>query len=305
MVAVAEELHVGRAAERLGMTQPPLSRAIARLERNLDVRLLERHPLGVQLTAAGDVLLCEARATLDAAQAAARRTWRAAYGLDHVVLATKTGGSHGLLQALLAAWAADLDGVEVEVVFCSAGEQERLLLDGRADASLLTTPVSSLVGFDSRLLATEEQVAVVPAGHPLAARPSLTMAELEASGLPAARCPFADGTYPPGVGPQVHDHSELAHLVALGRAVAICPASARAWLWGEHAAVPLIDAPQVTTHIAWMPHNRSRAVCELVRTAVLLSRPSEGPLRSAAAAVPLPPERKAPGGETRADSAVA
>lgn len=76
-VAVAEELHFGRAAERLGMAQPPLSRAIQQLERRLGVCLLERNRRGVRLTAAGEVLLHEGRAALDATTAAARRTRRA------------------------------------------------------------------------------------------------------------------------------------------------------------------------------------------------------------------------------------
>ncbi|NEA45687.1 LysR family transcriptional regulator, partial [Streptomyces sp. SID10815] len=69
-VAVAEELHFGRAARRLGIAQPPLSRAIAGLERRLDAALLERGGRGIALTGAGAVLLREARAALDAVEAA-------------------------------------------------------------------------------------------------------------------------------------------------------------------------------------------------------------------------------------------
>jgi DNA-binding transcriptional LysR family regulator len=79
-VAVAEELHLGRAAQRLGIAQPPLSRAISQLERRLGVTLLERTSRAVALTDAGSVLLREGRAALDAVDAADRRTRRAATG---------------------------------------------------------------------------------------------------------------------------------------------------------------------------------------------------------------------------------
>ncbi|OKI40410.1 LysR family transcriptional regulator [Streptomyces sp. CB03578] len=270
-VAVAEELHFGRAAELLGMAQPPLSRAIQQLERRLGVLLLERTRRGVALTGAGEVLLDEARATLDAAAAAARRTRRAASPRSRLVLAAKAAGSHELLRKLLDAYAAEPDAAEVEVVLCGIGEETRLLRDGRADAALVHPLFSSLAGFDSEELLTEEQVAVLPAEHPLAARPFLSMAEVsDVPDLPMPRWPHPDGSYPPGPGPEIRDPSQLAQLIALGRTLAVIPASARAWLWTAHTAVPLIDAPPVTTHIAWPPHSRSRALAGLIRTATRL-----------------------------------
>ncbi|WP_367124856.1 LysR family transcriptional regulator [Streptomyces phytohabitans] len=271
--AVAEELHFGRAAERLGMAQPPLSRAVQRLERRLGVALLDRGRHGVALTPAGAVLLDEARATLDAAAAAARRTRRAVEPGGRLVLAVKANGAHDLLRALLDAYAREPDAAEVEVVLCGIGEDERMLRDGRADAALLHPLYSSLAGFDSEEVLTEEQVVVLPAGHPLAARTSLTLAEVaDVPGLPAARWPLRDGGYPPGPGPEVRDLSQLAQLIALGRTSTVIPASARAWLWTAHSAVPLVDAPSVTTHIAWPPQSRSRPLAALVRTAVGLGR---------------------------------
>ncbi|MFE2927518.1 LysR family transcriptional regulator [Streptomyces goshikiensis] len=270
-VAVAEELHFGRAAELLGMAQPPLSRAIQQLERRLGVLLLERTRRGVALTGAGEVLLDEARATLDAAAAAARRTRRAASPRSRLVLAAKAAGSHELLRKLLDAYAAEPDAAEVEVVLCGIGEETRLLRDGRADAALVHPLFTSLAGFDSEELLTEDQVAVLPAEHPLAARPFLSMAEVsDVPDLPMPRWPHPDGSYPPGPGPEIRDPSQLAQLIALGRTLAVIPASARAWLWTAHTAVPLTDAPPVTTHIAWPPHSRSRALAGLISTATRL-----------------------------------
>jgi DNA-binding transcriptional LysR family regulator len=272
-VAVAEDLHFGRAAERLGMAQPPLSRAIQQLERRLGVTLLERNRRGVALTRPGRVLLSEARTLLDGAAAAARRTQRAAAGTNRLVLATKAGANHELLRDLLDAHAAavqasGIEAAEIEVLLCGMGEQARMLRDGRADVAIMQRPFDVLAGFDTEDLLTEQQVAVLPAGHPLAARTSLTMAEISAvADLPVARWPRPDGTYDTGPGPEIHDLSQLAQLIALGQASAVICASSRTWLWNAHVAVPLTDAPHVTTVLAWPPHSRSRAVADLVRTA--------------------------------------
>lgn len=182
-VAVAEELHFGRAAERLGMAQPPLSRSIQQLERRLGVRLLTRNRRGVSLTGAGEMLLYEGRAALDATTAAARRTRRAG-GADgpggsrnRLVLAVKAGASHELLHKLLDAYAAEPDAADVEVLPSGTCEQEGMLRDGRADVALMHAPFNSLAGFDSEELMTEGQIAVLPAGHPLAARRTLSVAD--------------------------------------------------------------------------------------------------------------------------------
>ncbi|MFD9609789.1 LysR family transcriptional regulator [Streptomyces sp. NPDC004290] len=270
-VAVAEELHFGRAARRLAMAQPPLSRAIQRLERRLGVVLLHRTAREVALTEAGSVLLREARVALDAVEAAERRTRRAAAEAPGVVLATKAGAAGELLAKLLDAYAAEPGAVGVEVVLCGPGEQEGLLRDGRADVALLHRPFDSTAGLDTEELRSEGQVVVLPAGHPLAVRSQVSMAEVTAlTDLPLPRWPRRDGSFRDGPGPRVRDHTQLFQLIALGRACAVVPESLRAHLRDGHATVPVPDAPPVTTVIAWPPHSRSRAVADLVRTATRL-----------------------------------
>ncbi|ODT98015.1 MAG: LysR family transcriptional regulator [Pseudonocardia sp. SCN 72-86] len=272
-VAVAEELHFGRAAQRLGIAQPPLSRAISQLERRLGATLLDRTSRSVTLTEAGAVLLREGRAALDAVDAADRRTRRAAAatGDPGLVLVTKAGASNELLSKLLDAYAAEPGAVAVEIVLCGPGEQEPMLRDGRADVALLHRPFDSTTGFDTEDLRTEHQVVLLPAGHPLTAHASLTLAEVrDVPGLPLPRWPRRDGTYAPGPGPEVHDHAQLLQLIALGRTLAVLPESVRAHLRGDTVAVPLTDAPEVTTVIAWPPQSRSRPVADLVRTATRL-----------------------------------
>jgi DNA-binding transcriptional LysR family regulator len=270
-VAVAEELHFGRAARRLGIAQPPLSRAIQRLERRLGAVLLERGSRGVTLTEAGSVLLREGRAALDAIDAAERRTRRAALvpaGRPGVVLVTKAGATGELLAKLLDAYAAEPGAVAVDVVLCGIGEQERLLRDGRADVALLHRPFDSTAGFDTEELRAERQVVVLPAGHPLTGRAQVRMSEVAAlPGLPMPRWPDRDGTFPDGPGPPVHNHTQLLQLIALGRASAVLPESVRPELRDGLVTIPVADAPTVTTVIAWPPHSRSRAVAALVRAA--------------------------------------
>jgi DNA-binding transcriptional LysR family regulator len=273
-VAVAEELHFGRAAQRLGIAQPPLSRAIRQLERRLGVALLERNSRTVRLTEAGSVLLREGRAALDAVDAAGRRTRRAALaapGEPGLVLVTKAGASNELLAKLLDAYAAEPGAVTVDVILCGPGEQGRLLRDGRADVALLHRPFDSMVGLDTEELSTEGQVAILPAGHPVAGRGHVRMADVaELPGLPMPRWPCADGTYPDGPGPEVRDNAQLFQLIALGRTAAVLPESSRVHLREDLAAVPVLDAPAVTTVIAWPPHSRSRAVAGLVQAATRL-----------------------------------
>ncbi|MCO8277020.1 LysR family transcriptional regulator [Actinoplanes sp. TRM 88003] len=266
-VAVAEELHFGRAAQRLGMAQPPLSRAISQLERRLGVNLLHRTSRSVTLTEAGAVLLREGRAALGAVEAAERRTRRASEN-SGLVLVSKAGATGELLPKLLDAYAAEPGAVPIEVVLCGAGQQEALLRDGRADVALLHLPFDSTAGLDAEELTTESQVLVMPAGHELSTRASVRMSDL--AGLALPRWPELDGTYLQGPGPEVHDATQLLQLISLGRAVTVLPESVRASLHEGLTTVPVLDAPLVTTVIAWPPHSRSLALAGLVQAATRL-----------------------------------
>lgn len=273
-VAVAEELHFGRAAERLGMAQPPLSRAISQLERRLGATLLHRTSRSVTLTEAGTVLLRDGRAALDAMEAAEHRARRAALAADgrpSIVLATKAGASTELLAKLLSAYAAEPGAVHVEVELCGPGEQGRLLRTGRADVAILHRPYDETRGLDVEELVSEGQVVLLPAGHPLSTRAGLSMDDLaDVADLPEPRWPGPGGSYPPGPGPEVRSHTQLMQLISLGRTLLVAPDSVRAQLHDDVVAVPVLDARPVTTVIAWPPHSRSRAVADLVHTALRL-----------------------------------
>ncbi|MBZ6226791.1 LysR family transcriptional regulator [Streptomyces olivaceus] len=270
-VAVAEELHFGKAAQRLGMAQPPLSRAISQLEQRLGTALLERTSRKVTLTVAGGVLLDEGRAILGAVTAAERRTRRAATAHPGIVLAVKSGTGGELLTKLLDAYAAESGAVTVELLLCEAHQHQLLLQDGQADAALLHLPFDSAAGLDTETLCTEGQVAILPASHPLASRSHIRMADVtRLPELPMARWPDPSGSYPEGPGAEVRNLTQLFQLVALSRTTVVVPESSGADLRRDLAAVPVLDAPPVTTVIAWPPHSRLRTVAELIRVATLL-----------------------------------
>ncbi|SNY62030.1 LysR family transcriptional regulator [Paractinoplanes atraurantiacus] len=259
-VAVAEELHFGRAADRLGIAQPPLSRAIRRLEHRLGVELLERTSHGSRLTPAGEVLLAEGRTALDAVAAAARRAQRAGPKAC-LVLAMKPGGDAGLLPAILAAYEQSPDALPVEFAF-SIGDRGAMLRDGRADVGLLHHPQNDLSGLATEELVVERRVVALAESHPLAACDELRMADLSAEEIP--RFPEAAR---PGTGPLVGDVGELMQLVALGRAVALVSESAAL---RPHRGVvyrPVLDATPATLVVAWAESSRSREVAAFVTAA--------------------------------------
>ncbi|MFD8537218.1 LysR family transcriptional regulator [Streptomyces rubrogriseus] len=258
-VAVAEELNFARAAERLGISPPPLSRAIRRLEAELGVALFERTTHSVTRTPAGDVLLAEARVALDALEAAGRRARRAAGG-PKLVLAVKADGDAGLLEPILARYASEPGSVPVAVRLCGWQEQPRLLRAGEADVALVHAPFDG-TGLDTETLAAEPRVAVLAAGHPLAARDRLELADL---GLDA-------GSVERHIDEARRGHDDLAQVltaVSLGKVVTLLPVSVTD-RYPRPGVVyrPVPDAPPVVLALAWPRHSRSTATAALVRAA--------------------------------------
>ena len=169
-IAVAEELHFGRAAERLNMTQPPLSRQIQKLEKAVGAELLERDNRKVQLTPAGTAFLEEARRLLALAERApvtARRIASGRSGLLRIGFTAASGFS--ILGPLLEEISAILPDVDVDLQELVTGEQIQALETGELDLGLARPPFDKDV-FDSRLLYRESMMVAVPAGHPLARR---------------------------------------------------------------------------------------------------------------------------------------
>lgn len=176
--AVAEELHFGRAAARLNMTQPPLSRQIQVLERVLDVQLLERTSRTVRLTAAGRSFLPEAQRILRLAETATLVTRQVAAGRAGILKCGFTAASaYDFLPRLVTAFRRALPDVSLALREMVSKDQIEELLAGRIDAALVRPPVTHPDLIAVRALA-EPLVVALPAGNPLALRDGLTPGDL-------------------------------------------------------------------------------------------------------------------------------
>jgi DNA-binding transcriptional LysR family regulator len=268
-VAVAEELHFGRAAGRLRMAQPPLSRAIRGLERQLGVALLERTTRQVRLTAAGEVLLRDARTALEAVTAAARRARQAGSPSPRLRVALKADVDGALLPQILDAYCADDAALPPELVLGGFGEQAQALRDGHADVGLLLCPFDDR-GLDSEPLLTEPLLAALAAADPLAARTRLSLADLAGRRLPGGS-PASHGRPAgprAGQAPPASNLAEIFSLVETGSVVFFAPASvARRYPRPGIAYRPVGDLPDSTLAVAWPQDARSPAVAAFVRAA--------------------------------------
>jgi DNA-binding transcriptional LysR family regulator len=178
-VAVAEELHFGRAAARLNMTQPPLSRQIQVLEHILEVKVLERTSRAVRLTPAGRNFLPEAKRILNLAEGAAQVARRIAAGKSgSIKLGFTATTAYSYLPKLMTACRKKLPDVDFSLHEMVSGEQFEALTSGALDVGLLRPPIAR-PDFISRRVATEGLLAAVPEKHPLASERFIAMKDFD------------------------------------------------------------------------------------------------------------------------------
>jgi DNA-binding transcriptional LysR family regulator len=177
-LAVAEELHFGRAAARLHMTQPPLTQAIAQLERLLGVRLFDRTKRSVRLTVAGESLVAPARELLGRAQALPAQARAAASGeVGRLRLAFVSTVGFALLPQWVRAFRAGHPQVDLELIEATGDVQLQQFDRGEIDAGFfLHSPGFAPAGFSHLRIAREPLVLALPDAHPLAHAPRLPLA---------------------------------------------------------------------------------------------------------------------------------
>lgn len=268
LVAVADEQTLTRAAEGLGIQQPPLTRQIQLLEAEMGVQLLHRHPRGVSLTVAGAAVAEEARSILAAADRLPQTAQRAARGETGrlAIGYTSSAAFHPFVPRRIRAFGDAWPTVRMELAEDSTTELVAALRAGRLDAAFIRSVEHDPTGLQTDPLFDEPMAAVLPAGHPRAsgAETETSLASLAGETFVFYRRPAGQGLYDaiiaachqagfsPRIGQEASRLPSTLSLVAAGLGVSIVPASMRrmnvegvAWLGLSDArglAAPLLLA---------------------------------------------------------------
>ncbi len=276
-VALAEELHFGRAARRLAISQPPLSSSIRQLEEDLGVRLFERSSRQVRLSAAGAAFLVESRRILAQAAEARELVGRIAAGLSgRLQVGFVASMLYRGLPELLARFQREHPGIEVTLRELNSSEQIDGLLAGRLDAGFVHAPIVP-AGLEGVEYLTEPFVCCLPQGHPQARRRQADLALLAGEPLvlfarevsPAYHDRIVSLCVESGFTPQ-HRH-EVRHwltvvaFVAAGMGVALVPESlARVGMAGVRFVALRNRRIQSVTRMLWSPGRMRPALRGLV-----------------------------------------
>lgn len=264
--AVAATGHMTRAAETLGIQQPPLSQQIHALERELGMPLFRRHPRGMALTDAGRQFQAEALRLLQGMEAMTQRMARIAQGQEgaFAVGFTSSAAAHRFMPEALRAYRRAHPKVELQLREDNAAELTGALAAGRLHCALLRVPVARPEGLRFETLLREPVMAAIPSDHAFAApgrraRP-LTLAQLCTEGLILVRRPGAPGLYAellalchakglrPRIVAEVDRMMTNLNLVAAGAGLSVVPTSmtgvhAHAIVYRPLAASGPLDAP--------------------------------------------------------------
>jgi len=284
-VTVAEELHFGKAALRLHMTQPPLSQTIQALEELLGAPLFERNRRGVTLTPAGQALLPEARRMLAQAHELPQLVRRAAGGeVGRLTLAFVSSADYSVLPPFLRAYRAAYPQVQITLQEATSDLQLDDLLHNRIDVGLLIPPLpdKAKLELDYLPVLNEALMLALPAGLPsLKKKGKLALGSLAPLPLiifPRAISPalydailsvFREAGVTPEIGQQAIQMQTIVSLVSAGMGMALVPQSVSNLMRPGVEYRALEDAtPLVETGLAWRRDNASpvlRGFLDLLR----------------------------------------
>ena len=258
-IVVAEEMHFGRAAARLHISQPPLSQAIMRLEHELGVELLRRANRGITLTEAGRVFLGDARRLVEQEADAVERARHVGAGLSgRLTLGFVGSVSYGLLPELLARFRKEMPEIAFDLRELPSTEQLEELRARRIDLGIVRLPLADAGEFESKVIHRERMIAVLPLLHRLAARktiPLKLLADESFMMFPPERvlslhaktimaCHAAG--FSPRVALQAWQMPTMVSLVAAGAGIALLPAQIRSI---PHAGVVYREVSDRSGHL--------------------------------------------------------
>lgn len=284
-VAVAEELHFGRAAVRLHVAQPSLSRQIQVLERELGASLFVRRNRRIELTTAGRVFLEGARQTLEAADIAARDTQRAARGeIGRLAIGFVGSAAYVVLPSLLRAFRMRYPDVALSLHAMTTQEQVTAFQNRSIQIGILRPPVGERM-LALQTVAHESLVVALPESHPLAQSERVLLAAL--ANEPLILYPRADGPgvhdaivsqclqagFTPRIVQEAAEMTTIAGLVAGGIGIALVLASTdHLHSWGVAYRPVDGDIPSWELALAWRQDDTSAVVRAFLSTAHKLTQ---------------------------------
>lgn len=275
-VAVASELNFSRAARRLNMTQPPLSRQIRLLEQHLDVTLFERNSRRVTLTPAGLTFLTEAQKLLAQGDAAITATRRAARGRAGSIRSAFIGAAtYGFLPRFISAARAIAPQIELELVQMETAEQLQAINRGDVDLGF-SRPLSGTHQLQSLCVVREPMMLAIPRAHPLASRRRPALDALNGEPIitfsPQARylhdklnALISENNITPRIVQSMTHSQAILSLVSAGIGLAIVPAATHNACFDNVVFRPL-DLKQeciAELHAVWSPENRNPLLPEI------------------------------------------
>ncbi|HEY2508923.1 MAG TPA: LysR family transcriptional regulator [Streptosporangiaceae bacterium] len=268
---VAEFRHFGRAAAELLIAQPSLSRQVRRLEQQLGARLLDRTPHGTRLTDAGEVFLPKARSLLRAAAQAAAATKAAAEPSKIVI-----GYTPGLIiTPAVRQLRRQQPDADVQTLHLDWNEPRGALLDHRVDAVVTRLPLQT-DDLHVTILYDEPRLLLIPAGHRLAGKESVTLDDIADEPIPKMPDPVWNAYWridprpdgrPAPEGPLVEAIEDKNELIAAGRAVAIIPGGIYGDVRPDLTTIPLAGVAPSHVVLATRASERSRLVAAFLKSA--------------------------------------
>jgi DNA-binding transcriptional LysR family regulator len=278
-VTLAETRHFGRAAARLNLSQPPLSRQLAALEASLGVTLVERSPRSVTLTAAGERFYADAKAILAAVEQAVSNAQAAAQGdAGKLAIGFTMCAAYNVVPGYARAFGAAFPEVALRLREVVSNDLAEQVLAGHIDAAIMFPTIPDK-GLATRTILSEPLCVALSRSHPRSRARRLKIAQLAGEPFvlasedvaPTLRATIVEhcrsGGFEPDIRFEVQLQQTVLSLVDEGVGVALVPASMRKAQLAGVVFRPLVDSPLIEQVLAWSPANRNPCLARFLELA--------------------------------------